>query len=183
MSANNLKDLNVDGLVVIVGLEYSSPDGDFILLGTPEGIAPHMSARELLSLVKAKGGVAIAAHPCRIGKEVARYVFEESLCPAIEVLNGGNLDSENLAAQKLFSRFPGLIGTGGGDAHAVEGVGRALTRFHVPVRNEAELIAAIKTGQCEATAKGVKLESTSATRSFNLVGKIQTYLRKKKNQI
>ena len=145
-----LQQADVGGLVVIVGMEYSSRDGDFLLFGTPADYKPHMAARDMLRLVDSDGGVAVAAHPCRISNSVSEYIFREGLCPAMEVLNGGNIDSENVAAQRWCSLMPKVATTGGSDAHAVGEVGRALTRFAVHVRNETELIAAIRTGRCSA---------------------------------
>ena len=49
-----------DGLCVIVGLEYTTPDGDFLVFGPFDGISQGFTAPELLTLVHERGGVAVA---------------------------------------------------------------------------------------------------------------------------
>ena len=67
----------------------------------------------------------------------------------VETINGQVRDDANVQAEALARnlRVPGI---GGSDAHAVDMVGAAATRFAQPVRSDAELVAALKTGDYEA---------------------------------
>lgn len=53
-----------DGLCVIIGQEYATRQGDFLLFGPYESLPQGLEARHLLLYVQATGGVAVAAHPC-----------------------------------------------------------------------------------------------------------------------
>ena len=63
----------------------------------------------------------------------------------IEILNGQVEDRVNAKANRLASwlKKPGI---GGSDAHSVNMVGKAATRFPQPIRNDTELVAALRSG-------------------------------------
>ena len=79
-----------DGLVVIVGMEYATTDGDFLLFGPIEGLGPGLSAREVLTFVREVGGAAVAAHPFRRNRQVSEFVMRSGLCRIMELVNGRN---------------------------------------------------------------------------------------------
>lgn len=60
--------IQADGLCIITGMEYATPDGDFLIFGPFENIPANLPAKELLHLVDRAGGVAVAAHPFRQGR-------------------------------------------------------------------------------------------------------------------
>ncbi len=137
-----------DGLCVIVGMEYATPQGDFLLFGPFEELAPGLDAQELLPLVELARGAAVAAHPFRPGRPVQEHLLTFGLCPLIEEVNGRNPASANDLASALVRRRK-LVGLGGSDAHTPAELGRAATRIHAPVRCREEFIAALRLGQCE----------------------------------
>ena len=66
-----------------------------------------------------------------------------SIVDEIEVANGGTKDGENALALEV-ARELGLKGTGGSDAHSPHGLGRCVTVFDGEVRNESDLIDALR---------------------------------------
>lgn len=139
-----------DGLLVIVGMEYETTEGDFLLFGDYEYLQPGLGARELLGLVAETGGAAVAAHPCRVGRAVAPDIIEDGLPTCVEVYNGRNSREENLAAARML-KLSNLPAVGGSDAHTLEEFGRVTTTLHTPVTSRAEFVTALRRGLCSPT--------------------------------
>ncbi|MFP4035651.1 MAG: PHP domain-containing protein, partial [Desulfovermiculus sp.] len=59
-----------NGLVVIIGQEYTTRQGDFLLFGPYEDLPPGLSAEKVLSHVRVTDGAAIGAHPFRRGRAI-----------------------------------------------------------------------------------------------------------------
>ena len=137
-----------NGLIVIIGMEYETPEGDFLLFGPIEQIPSHLSAPELLNYTRNEGGGAIAAHPCRKERPVSELIFQKGLCPVIETHNGRNAMVENLKASRRHTHY-GLIATAGSDAHTLDELGTAVTRFSVPIYSRQDFVQALKQGLCQ----------------------------------
>lgn len=135
------------GLVVLVGMEYATPQGDFLIFGPFRELAPGMEAGELLALVDMRGGAAVAAHPCRGTRPLDADALRRWPCHGVEVLNGRNSLRENEAASAYPGTF-GLASTAGSDAHAEDELGRFATRFQGPVRCVDDLVRALRAGLC-----------------------------------
>ncbi|MBM3946220.1 MAG: PHP domain-containing protein [SAR202 cluster bacterium] len=165
------------GLVVVHGLEVDTDLGHVLVLGV-DSYQPGMSSlRELRRVVQRAGGFMILAHPYRnmfnpppynknllYGGKVHTYphVPQEAvghhgfeLVDAVEVVNGANTDPENWFAQEV-TRLMGRKGTGGSDAHSIHGLGKGVTAFNDPVRNEGELIEALR-AQAFVAAEGLHI--------------------------
>lgn len=136
-----------DGLCVIVGMEYTTSDGDFLVFGPLEDISPDLSTVELFELLEKCGGVAVAAHPFRTLRPVDEYLIQEGLCGIIETVNGRNSYLENLWADNCRRKYD-LTHTGGSDAHSLEELGKVVTRFTMPVKSCSDLIFALKNNRC-----------------------------------
>ncbi|MGE4298837.1 MAG: PHP domain-containing protein [Desulfovibrionaceae bacterium] len=139
--------VQADGLCVIVGMEYATPQGDYLVFGPFEALAPGLHARGLLELVRDGGGVAVAAHPFRSWRPVRPDCLNSGLCTHIETMNGRNEACENQQARDWAMRHD-MHATGGSDAHALDELGRCATRFDAPVRSRAEFVAALRAGTC-----------------------------------
>ena len=142
-----------DGLLVLAGMEYTTPQGDFLVFGPVEPLAGggRMDADRLMFEVRRLGGAVVAAHPFREWRPSDASFISPPLCTAVETLNGRNQDEENRQAAELaLSR--GLTAVAGSDAHCLEEFARFPTRFHAPVANRAGLVAALKAGLCEPAA-------------------------------
>lgn len=137
-----------DGFVVIVGMEYTTPQGDFLIFGPFEDMERGLDARDMLPLVHDLGGAAIGAHPYRNWRPAQQSLFEQGVCRVIEGVNGRNSVPENLRAQVLAQRL-GLPMSGGSDAHRVDELGTFPTRFPDRITSREGLILALRAGSCE----------------------------------
>ena len=136
-----------NGLCVIIGMEYDTPEGDFLIFGPFEDIKPGMSAQELLRQVHSSGGVAIAAHPFREERPVNELVLYSGMADAVEAVNGRNSDLENAKIQAWLKRHP-RIQSGGSDAHSLTELGSVATSIDMSVRSRDDFIFAVKKGFC-----------------------------------
>lgn len=139
--------LQPDGLCVVIGMEYATPQGDFLLFGQFEGLLPGLPASEILPLVHARRGAAVAAHPFRVGRCTDELVVSSGLCRAVERINGRNSRAQNELVDGWLARYP-LFACGGSDAHSLDELGRVATHFSVPVRSRADLVGALRQGLC-----------------------------------
>jgi len=135
-----------NGIVVIIGMEYSTAQGDFLIFGPFETLPRDLPADRLLRSVKQSGGAAIAAHPFRQGRAVDEDLIRSGLCRAVEFYNGRNAMRENLAVSR-WKKYD-LIQCGGSDAHTLEELGAMGTRFETPVRSRSDLVRAVNSGLC-----------------------------------
>ncbi len=137
-----------NGLIVLVGVEYSTPEGDFLLFapGKVPWFPKGLSSREVLGEIRRLGGLSIWAHPYRWGREPEERLLEEGLVDAIEVLNGRSSLLANAQARELAHAF-GLPGVAGSDAHSVEEIGSVYNESEIVIESIEDLIQAVKTGQ------------------------------------
>jgi predicted metal-dependent phosphoesterase TrpH len=134
-----------DGLVVLVGQEYATCQGDFLLFGPLPELVSGMSAPQLLEMVREAGGAAVAAHPCRSGRSLDPELADSGLIQVIEGVNGRNLVEENSLASH-WGRKKGLGLVGGSDAHTLDELGSAGTEFTETIRDQSDLVRALKAG-------------------------------------
>ena len=67
------------------------------------------------------------------------------LVDEIEVVNGANSESENRFAQQV----AGLLckkGTGGSDAHSMQGIAKGATMFDGDIRGQEDMLEALRAG-------------------------------------
>jgi predicted metal-dependent phosphoesterase TrpH len=144
------------GFTVLRGNEITTDQGDVVVFGLEKEIQGIITLDALRQEVSAVGGVIILAHPFRgfltfnvaeLGltpeKAAARDLFQ--YVDAVEVLNGKVTEEENNLAAEV-AQILGLPVTGGSDAHEVEEVGLYATRFAASIRNEQELVSALREG-------------------------------------
>ena len=150
------------GFLVLRGNEITTDQGDMIVFGLHNDIKGVIKLEELRAEVSRVGGFVIAAHPFRgfltfgVGQlgltpeeAMARPLFES--VDAVEVLNSKSTSKENDFAAKVALRLD-LPATGGSDAHEVSEVGIFATRFRQIIRDERELVEALKTGDTTPVA-------------------------------
>uniref|UniRef100_I2Q310 Putative metal-dependent phosphoesterase, PHP family n=1 Tax=Desulfovibrio sp. U5L TaxID=596152 RepID=I2Q310_9BACT len=136
-----------DGLCVLIGMEYTTPEGDILLYGPFENLAPGLSAPEVLEAAEALGGLAVAAHPFRARQPAWPDLLDHPLLRAVEVENGRNSPVENAAA-KAFAGRHGKCCLGGSDAHDLSELGRVTVLVETAVCGRADLVAALLAGRC-----------------------------------
>ena len=164
--ANVTKALGRDiGFPVLRGVEARTDLGDMLVFGYYRDIPEGISLEDLCRYVHEVGGLVFAAHPfhTRGGPSLVLEFSKRGLdlnadwhrvdvlreLDGVETINGQVGDDANVQAEALAHdlRVPGIAGS---DAHAVDMVGTAATRFAQPVRSDAELVAALKSGDYEA---------------------------------
>jgi predicted metal-dependent phosphoesterase TrpH len=148
------------GILILRGNEITTDQGDILVFGLEKDIKGIIRIEELRDLVMGAGGAMIAAHPFRgfltfgvgrlgltpqraMERPVFRYV------DGLEVLNGKVTVKENLFAAEVASLL-GKTSTGGSDAHEAQEIGLYATAFKEAVRDERDLIEAVRTGACTA---------------------------------
>ncbi len=131
---------------IFIGCEVSTKDGQVLAYGIMEEIPPYLPAEQTIELIHEQGAVAVASHPFRNDRE---SLFEKTYflpLDGIEVLNlaGGGVskDAREVAVRR------GLAQTGGSDAHTLNLVGEAGTKFPYQPESEEDLIKLIKRKEC-----------------------------------
>lgn len=133
-----------NGLCVIFGMEYATPDGDFLLFGPFEELPAGLQAKPLLQHVANVGGVAIAAHPFRAQRQTKEEIIKRKLCTIVEGVNGRNSIHENRRVLE-WQQYQ-VQHVGGSDAHTLDELGKVTTSFTIPVRSRTDLIHALQQG-------------------------------------
>ena len=161
---NFARDLDI---VVIRANEVYTNMGHVITLGQDKFQGMVTSVEDLRKAVTEVGGFMIIAHPYRYlfepsGVMTRNVLYEDpkdipstaeeasehyifKLVDEIEVVNGANNSAENRFAQEVAAVL-GLRGTGGSDAHSRQGIGLGSTMFHGDIRNEKDLMEALRAG-------------------------------------
>ncbi len=134
------------GLVVLAGIEVSAKQGHFLVYGVrdPFAVARGIDVTELCREVHRQGGAVVAAHPFRWGQPFLEILAERR--PELDGLElmTSNMDPDCRRRALEVQRQHPLAGLGSSDAHHEHTLGCCYTEFHVPVRNLAELVAAIR---------------------------------------
>jgi len=146
------------GFLILRGNEITTNQGDVLVFGLEKDIQGIVDLKDLRREVEEADGFMIVAHPFRgflvVGVDQAGLTPEKAMerplfnyVDAVEVLNGKVTEKENDFASRVTDGL-GLIGTGGSDAHEVAEVGMYATEFYAEIKNEQDLIAALKDGAC-----------------------------------
>lgn len=146
-----------DGLLVLVGVEYTTPQGDFLVYGPVEALPKGLDAITLLNEAQRLGCAVVAAHPYREWRPTDVSVLNQAPCTAVEVLNGRNNEYENTLACGLATQL-GLASVAGSDAHTLSELGKFPTWFDADIQCRSDLVSALKNGQC-SSARPVSLLS------------------------
>ena len=154
-------------LVLVHAIEVYTEMGHVITLGL-DGYRPGVrNIRELRRVVKEVDGFMILAHPFRFfsgphGAITRNVLFENpallpktaadalfhpvfQLIDEVEVVNAGTAEDENRFALEV-NALTGRPGTGGSDAHSIHGIARGATVFHGDIRNQRDLLDALRAG-------------------------------------
>lgn len=146
-------------VLVLKGSELDTKCGHFLVYGVNQMLLNAVDFSDitldpvtLLREANECGAIAVPAHPGRFGIGFCEYIDsgpDFSDVDIVELLNGGSRIGENERAQELVSR-KSLLGIGGSDAHFVSAIGTCLTEFSKPIRNEEELVGAIRAKEFRA---------------------------------
>ena len=133
--------------LVLVGAEILTFEGDLLVFGLKNLPKHKMHASELLRLVSKENGIAISAHPFRNNNRgLGTHIREvESILSGVEAFNGSTEPHQNLNAYTLATELR-LPAVGSSDAHILDKLGKYATVFEDRVRDERDLIEAVKQG-------------------------------------
>ncbi len=144
------------GFLVLRGNEITTDQGDMLVFGLEKDIRGIIKLEELRKEVTEAGGFIIAAHPFRgfltfgVGKlglspekAMKRPLFK--WVDGVEVLNSKVTQKENTLASQVAEGL-GLTAVGGSDSHEVGGVGIYATSFSENIRDERDLLEALRRG-------------------------------------
>jgi predicted metal-dependent phosphoesterase TrpH len=141
------RDAAPEGLVVIVGEEVKTADGDLVALFLERAVAPHRPAAETIAEVRAQGGVVGIPHP--FDKHRGSMLKDprlEALAAQVDWVEAhnarviGRSGNERAAA---FAQERGLPGVAVSDAHSALEVGVAYTIVDGDPSTPAGLLAAL----------------------------------------
>lgn len=139
----------IDNILVIVGAEILTHEGDILVFGVDDLPEEKIHVEELLSIVKKHNGVAISAHPFRNNNRgLGNYIRKvSSTLSGVEAFNGSTYTYHNLYAYALATEL-NLPSLGASDAHVLEKIGSYATKFYDNIRDDKDLIEAIKSKTC-----------------------------------
>ena len=152
------------GLFAFTTREWSTEMGHIVIFGLDREVRGITRARDLHRACQDNGGYMIVCHPFRYfpgpsnrlfgsrrdGHEMSSEALAEHpvfhLVDAIEVLNGGCIERENVLAQEVAGVLakPGVAGS---DAHMPMEVGRYATVFEKELESEEEMLAELRAGR------------------------------------
>jgi predicted metal-dependent phosphoesterase TrpH len=150
--------------LVLPGVELNTDAGHILVFGLERYVFGLHKPAFVRKLVDRQRGVMIAAHPYRrrfleepgrepearaemLGRACQDRFFR--CCDAIEGINGRGTPLENQFSQDLRDQL-GINSTAGSDAHRLEQLGTAATRFQKKINGLADLIEEIRAGRFES---------------------------------
>ncbi len=140
-------------LQIYAGIEVSAREGHFLCYGVsdtsklPKGI----EVVELCREVHAQGGAIVAAHPYRWGQDFDELLSRQPLLDGLEVMSS-NMDAECRKKTRACKqeRNTAWSAIGNSDAHQLEVVACCYSVFPENIRDQADLLEAIRSGDVEA---------------------------------
>lgn len=141
------RDAAPDGLVVIIGEEVRTADGDLIAVFLEGPVAPGRPAAETIAEVRAQGGLVGIPHPFdRFRGSLLRDPRLEAIAPLVdwvETFNARVVGGSGNERAAEFARLHGLPGVAVSDAHSTLEVGIAYSTLEGDPSTPAGLLAAL----------------------------------------
>ena len=132
------------GIVVIPGVEVTTELGHVLVYGIQSLVPRITDAKRLRKFCDEQEALMFLAHPARDpGLRVPKEAMQ--LFDGVEGLNGCDGPLQNMSARSRGRTRP-LPPIGGSDSHALHEVGTAATEFDADIRNLADLMAALRSG-------------------------------------
>jgi predicted metal-dependent phosphoesterase TrpH len=168
---------------VFRGIEARSELGDMLVFGYYRDIPEGIPLDELCWYVHEVGGAIFVAHPYHVSGGWSLHLSMKARgldldrdwsmvgvlreLDGVETLNGQVPEAVNEKAHQLARRLK-VNGIGGSDAHGIEMIGKAATRFKRRIKTEEELLDALKKGDYRA----VKLASLESRMGLNQANRL-----------
>jgi predicted metal-dependent phosphoesterase TrpH len=146
------------GLLVIVGEEITTAEGELVGLYLEKPVAPGLSAVRTIDLIHEQGGLAYVPHPfSRNRRRHLRRSVLERVAPSldiVEVFNAREVASSSNVRALEFARQHDLPGGVGSDSHRPIEIGRAYVDVE-PFVTPQELLVALREGKVTGTLSGI----------------------------
>jgi predicted metal-dependent phosphoesterase TrpH len=129
-------------ILIIPGVEISTPNGDIVVLGAEEMPPQPWTVASIVDFARDTDCVSVVVHPYRewgMGDLARNYKFD-----AVEVLNGASPPSANKLAHDL-AKLMGLPGVAGSDAHQPAELCTVYTEIQASLDVD-EILKAVKKG-------------------------------------
>jgi len=146
MNPKLLKEKYGKYITILRGMEFSAPSSHILVYGIKEDLRSLEGASEAVFIeeVHRQGGIAIPAHPFRIGLGYSLADIKNLF--AIEGLNGHNSPKENKLSVDMAVKLT-VPFIGGSDAHEPDRVGFCYTEFLDDNINEDNIIEVLRSGR------------------------------------
>ena len=145
------------GLMVIVGEEITTADGELVGLFLERRIERGLSAERTIALIHEQGGLADVPHPFsrNRGRHLRHRVLERvaSSLDIVEVFNAREIASSSNVRALDFARRHDLPGGVGSDSHRPIEIGRAYVEV-APFTGPEGLLRALREGKVTGTLSG-----------------------------
>jgi predicted metal-dependent phosphoesterase TrpH len=129
-------------ILIIPGVEISTPNGDIVVLGAEEMPPQPWTVASIVDFARDTDCVSVVVHPYRewgMGDLARNYKFD-----AVEILNGASPPSANKLARDL-AKLMGLPGVAGSDAHQPAELCTVYTEIQASLDVD-EILKAVKKG-------------------------------------
>lgn len=137
--------LKREDILIIPGMEVSSARGHILAYNVHEEIPRDLEVGETIDLIRAQGGIAVAAHPYRVWSGLGEEVTRANDFDAIEVHNARSTRSHNELAAKLAVSMCRPF-TAGSDSHEPDTVGNAYYLSNRDCYSAEEVIRDVLSG-------------------------------------
>lgn len=146
-------------LTILKGAEVETEYGHVLVFGVTKPLTEEfdfgnitLQLADVIAAAEKHGAIAVPCHPGRVRVGMSAHIEEHGVpegVSIVETLNGGSRGNEDDIAQAMADDLS-YQGIGGSDAHIVSHIGRCATRFVADIKNEADLVNALKSGEFEA---------------------------------
>ncbi|MCG7844413.1 MAG: CehA/McbA family metallohydrolase [Methanomassiliicoccales archaeon] len=137
--------LHREDIVIVPGMEISSAQGHILAYNVQEEVPRDLEVADTIDLIRAQGGIAVAAHPYRMWSGLGEEITLANDFDAIEVHNGRSTLWNNQKAVELAIRMC-LPFTAGSDSHEPTTIGSAYFETKNECHSVEEVIREVLAG-------------------------------------
>lgn len=136
-------------ILIFPGCEITTDKGHIIAIGPLKELPPSHNIQSVLSFLKTKNILVIAAHPFDKKYGIGDYIRELPI-HAIEV-NGRRAHRTNQEAKRIANELAIPL-VGGSDAHQIDQLGSIVTRLKKNVETVTDLINCVERGETSVSS-------------------------------
>ncbi len=134
-----------DGMVVLVGQEIDTADGDVIVFGLHDSLPPHQPAEDTVAIAKKRGGFVMIPHPFERRRSHIAPKLDRLPVDLLETFNSHTASASANTQAVLYAQRRQLPAVASTDAHTPSEIGSTYTILDTsrPIRTEADAYAAL----------------------------------------